>query len=108
VEEAMIKRQGDNKTVQDYLKDLENIKNLTPTYNVFRIVLIVIAVQFCYFMLKIFFTTSHNIKPLFPAYKTKESTKRSHKCKQKGTSQELAPIRHEKGIETNIGKNNLK
>jgi hypothetical protein len=52
---------------------------------------------------KICFTESHNIKPLFPTYKPREWTKRSRKCKQKGTPQELAPIWHQKEIETNIG-----
>jgi hypothetical protein len=69
VEEAMAKSHSDNKIVQDYLKDLGNIKksetNITSTNNVFIIVLTLIAIQSCYCMFKICFTSLNNIKPLF-------------------------------------------
>jgi hypothetical protein len=88
VAEATAKIQGDNKTVQDNFKDLDNIKNsethITSTNYVLKIVLTSIAIQSCYYMFKICFTESHNIKPLFPTYKAREQTKRSFKGKQRG------------------------
>jgi hypothetical protein len=44
------------------------------------------------------------MRHLTPTYKPREWTKRSRKQRQKGTSQELAPIRHERDIETDINK----
>ena len=100
VEEAMAKSQGDNKTVQDYFNDLDNIKhsetNLTFTNStimrtlfadVIFVSLTQVAIQSCYCMFKICFTSSHNIKPLFPTYKPREWTGRSCKPKQRGTPQ---------------------
>jgi hypothetical protein len=59
------KNNTDNKTVCDYLKDLEDIKNrnpeqLTSANNVLIIVLTLISVQTCYCIYKICFTPSHN------------------------------------------------
>jgi hypothetical protein len=99
VEEALTKTKNDNKTVQDYFNELEQIKNnkpeqITSTYNVFIIVLTLISMQICYCMFKVCFTPSHNIKPLFPTQKQRKCTKWSGKHKQTVTNQELAPIQH--------------
>jgi hypothetical protein len=108
----MAKNDSDNKTVQDYLKDLEdksarNPEQLTSTNNLLIIVLTLISVQTCYCMFKLCLMPSHNIKPLIPTYKPREWTNRSQKRKQRGTTQELTLIRHEKEIETNINNKHI-
>ncbi len=57
---------SENKTMQQYFQDLENIrlsenKAVTSTDNVFIIVLSLITIQSCYFMFKQYFMPSHNI-----------------------------------------------
>jgi hypothetical protein len=58
VEIAMAKSKSDYKTVQDYLKDLDNIKNsetnMTSTNNIFIIALTLIAIQSCYCIFNIY------------------------------------------------------
>jgi hypothetical protein len=49
-------------------------------------------------------TPSHNIRPLIPTYKPREWPIRSRRRKQKGTTEELAPMRHKKETEVDISK----
>jgi hypothetical protein len=91
VEKAMAMTQSDNKTVQDYFKDLEQIKNnnlehSASTNKVFIILLTLISLQSCYCVFKICFTPTHNINPLFLTYKLRECTKRSRKHRNKSGS----------------------
>ncbi len=97
---AFINSESVNKTMEDYFKDLENIrlsdsKPATFVDNVIIFVLTFITIQSCYCMFQICFIPSHNVEPLFPTYKPREWTKRrSRKNKHIGTVQEMAPIRH--------------
>jgi hypothetical protein len=64
VADEIAKRNSNHKSMQDYFKDLVNIRysepeRITSTTNVSIIVLTLIAIQFCYCMFKIGFAPSH-------------------------------------------------
>jgi hypothetical protein len=70
---AMANSKSGNKTVEQYFKDLENIrldenKPITSIDNVFITVLAFVSIATCYFLFIICFTSSHSIKPLFPTF----------------------------------------
>jgi hypothetical protein len=102
-----------NKTVEDYSKQLDDIrlsdtKPTTSVDNVLIIVLGLITIQSYNCVFKICFTPSRSTKPLFPTYKPREWTKRrSGKNKQKGTIQEMATIRHEIELEISITQHHV-
>jgi hypothetical protein len=104
-----------NKTVEQYFKDLENIrldesKPITSIDNVFITVLTFVSIATCYLLFKICFTSSHSIKPLFPTFRPREWTKRSKKQsfdKMNRDSKEMEPLGPNKTSETNIYPNIL-
>jgi hypothetical protein len=84
VAKAMARSKSGNKTVEQYFKELENIKldedkPMTSIDNVFITVLAFVSIATYYLLFKICFTSSHSIKPLFPSYRPMEWTKRSRK-----------------------------
>ena len=99
-----------NKTIEQYFKDLENIrldetKPITSIDNVFITVLVFVSLATCYLLFKVCFTSSHSIKPLFPSYRPREWTKQSKKRKfdkMNGDSKEMEPLGSNKASETNI------
>jgi hypothetical protein len=79
---AMARSRSGNKTVEQYFKDLENIKldenkPITSVDNVFITVLTFVSIATCYLLFKICFTSSRSIKPLFPTFGPREWTKRT-------------------------------
>ncbi len=113
---AIARSKSGNKTVQEYFNDLENIKQdefkpLTSVDNVFITVLTFVSIATCYLLFKMCFTSSHNIKPLFPSYRLREwtnkrsgSTKRSFD-KMNKDSKEMEPLGPNKETENNIYPN---
>jgi hypothetical protein len=100
VASALANNKSGNKTIEQYFKDLENIrlegaKPMTSIDNVFIIVLTFVSIATCYLLFKICFTSSHSIKPLFPTFKPREWTKRSRKRsfdKMNRESKEMEPL----------------
>jgi hypothetical protein len=81
---ALAESKSSDKTVEQYLKDLENIRldgtqSIKSVDNVFVTVLTFVSIATCYLLFKICFTSSHSIKPLFPTFRPREWTKRSKK-----------------------------
>jgi hypothetical protein len=81
---ALANSKSGKKTVEQYFKDLENIKldknkPITSVVNVFITMLAFVSIATCYLLFKICFTLSHSIKPLFSTFRPRERTKRSRK-----------------------------
>jgi hypothetical protein len=110
---AMANSKTGNKTVEQYFKELENIrldenKPITSLDNVFITVLAFVLIATCYLLFKICLTSSHSIKPLFPTFRPREWTKRSRKRsfdKMNKDSKEMEPLGPNKESETNIYSN---
>jgi hypothetical protein len=110
---AIANSKSGNKTVEQYFKELENIrldenKPITSIDNVFITVLAFVSIATCYLLFKNCFTSSHSIKPLFPTIRPREWTKRSRKRsfdKMNKDSKEMEPLGPNKESETNIYPN---
>jgi hypothetical protein len=71
---------------------------------VFITVLSFIAISKCCCLFKIYFTSSHSVKPLFPTYKPREWNKKSKKWEfnHLNMNKEVEPLRQLNEVETYI------
>jgi hypothetical protein len=79
---AVVNSKSANKTVEEYFKDLENIKSsenkpIISAYIVFITMLSFTKIAMCYCLFKFCFVPSHSVKPLFPMYKPRDWSRKS-------------------------------